>query len=81
MWNIFSLPAHYSITQAPVVHKIRCLENGYNKEHIEYTMYNCVQLEPTVDIPKVQRGMLSLSLKKSLLETNLCLFSYGISRI
>lgn len=44
-------------------------------------MYNCVQLEPTVDIPKVQRGMLSLSLKKSLLETNLCLFSYGISRI
>lgn len=44
-------------------------------------MYNCVQLEPTVDIPKVQRGMLSLSLKNSLLETNLCLFSYGISRI
>lgn len=42
-------------------------------------MYNCVQLEPTVDIPKVQRGMLSLSLKKSLIETNLCLFSYGIS--
>lgn len=65
---------HYS---GPCRSLIRCLENGYNKEHIEHTksnVYNCVQLEPTVDIPKVQRGMLSLSLKKSLIETNLCLF-------